>query len=58
MNLSVIVYFILLIAAILYLIFGKESGHIPSLKPLLLAAIILFSLVYWGIYVLIEVLTE
>jgi len=53
MNIQLIIYVVLLLALVAYLVFGKESGHVPSIKPLLIILFIVISII-WGLVLLIK----
>lgn len=53
MNIQLIIYVVLLLALVAYLVFGKESGHVPSIKPLFIILFIVISII-WGMVLLIK----
>lgn len=53
MSTQLIIYLLLLLALFAYLVFGKESGHGPSVKPFLIILFVIISII-WGFVLLIK----
>lgn len=53
MNIQLIIYLVLLLLLLAYLVFGKESVHVPSIKPFLITQFMIISII-WGTVLLIK----
>lgn len=52
MSIQFIIYLVLLLALVAYLVFGKESGHVPSIKPLLIIFFVVISIICFLLFLI------